>query len=577
MKKVKTKSTGTSTDNGAAIQVEVAAEIPNTEKHNISNLEAMMHMIKSTIGGGFLAMPEAFHNAGLLVGSIGIVILGIAVLNMMSFIVRCSQTLRSGKYAAAILAERNENNEDVEDVEEESTSNNQSNKQNNGKMLLLPPMDYPDTVEAVFKYGSNGYFASWGPLAKKFTTISLILTYYGVNIIYVCVVASTSKQLVDLYTAGGAVGTWSYMLNGLSIHWYPLAVALLIIPMGMVQIIKYLVPFSVIANGLISAGTIAMFYFIFTDDDGRNPLQENELSKLVVWPMTRWSLFAGSALCSMEGVGMLMHIENSMKYPLELAGPPSYTLHWSMVIIVLLNGALGFFGYIRYGERCLGSLPLNLPPNNRLSESVKIVVTLGILMTYGLQLTVTADLVWQWIKKKKVKNAVRKYGSKVVVIEKTKTSLDYNIMRFILIIGTVIIATAVPDVGPMISLVGSVGFSVLGLIVPAALETVWYWNPESEDDYEDSHQEMNSCDNVGVENGIGLASAAVLTQKVAKTDKAIRNIAIRRFLRHAKNFIYFILALFALTGGAFYNIREIITQSPDHSVPIVSEFSQTKV
>jgi len=50
-------------------------------------MEAMMHMIKSTIGGGFLAMPEAFHNAGLLVGSIGVVILGIAVLNMMSFIV----------------------------------------------------------------------------------------------------------------------------------------------------------------------------------------------------------------------------------------------------------------------------------------------------------------------------------------------------------------------------------------------------------------------------------------------------------------------------------------------------------
>lgn len=51
------------------------------------NASAMMHMIKSTIGGGFLAMPEAFHNAGLVVGSIGTMVLGIAVLNMMSFIV----------------------------------------------------------------------------------------------------------------------------------------------------------------------------------------------------------------------------------------------------------------------------------------------------------------------------------------------------------------------------------------------------------------------------------------------------------------------------------------------------------
>lgn len=138
----------------------------------------------------------------------------------------------------------------------------------------------------------------------------------------------------------------------------------------------------------------------------------------------------------------------------------------------------------------------------------------------------------------------------------------------------VIIATVVPDVGPMISLVGSVGFSVLGLIVPAALETVWYWNPESEDDFEDNHQEMNYCDNTAAEYGSGLASAAALTAKVAKTNKASRNLAIRRALRHVKNGIYVILALFALTGGAFYNLREIISQSPGHSVPAVTELSQ---
>jgi len=101
------------------------------------------------------------------------------------------------------------------------------------------------------------------------------------------------------------VETWSYAMHGLSVRWYPLLVALLIIPMGMIQLIKYLVPLSIIANGLISAGTVILFYFIFTDDGGRNPLSQEESAKLVVWPMTRWTLFAGSALCSMEGVGMV--------------------------------------------------------------------------------------------------------------------------------------------------------------------------------------------------------------------------------------------------------------------------------
>lgn len=47
----------------------------------------MTHLIKATIGGGLLAMPEAFHNCGWLVGILGTVILGLAVLNMMATVV----------------------------------------------------------------------------------------------------------------------------------------------------------------------------------------------------------------------------------------------------------------------------------------------------------------------------------------------------------------------------------------------------------------------------------------------------------------------------------------------------------
>ena len=50
----------------------------------------------------------------------------------------------------------------------------------------------------------------------------------------------------------------------------------------------------------------------------------------------------------------------------------------------------------------------------------------------------------------------------------------------VLLVIAVIVTTVVPDVGPMISLVGSVGFSVLGLQENAVLETAWYWDLESE-------------------------------------------------------------------------------------------------
>lgn len=115
-------------------------------------------------------------------------------------------------------------------------------------------------------------------------------------------------QLVDHFTTGAAVGTWSHTFNGLSLHLYPFAIALLVIPMGMIRLIKYLLPFSVVANILMSVGTLMLFYFIFTDDGVHDPLRPDEHAKLVVTEITRWTLFAGSALCSMEGVGMVSSI-----------------------------------------------------------------------------------------------------------------------------------------------------------------------------------------------------------------------------------------------------------------------------
>ncbi|KAL4135762.1 hypothetical protein QTP88_007352 [Uroleucon formosanum] len=423
--------------NASSVVSAAAAGIPTSDKHKISNNEALMHMVKATIGGGFLAMPEAFHNIGIVMGVVGTIILGLSVLNMMSCIVRCSQTLRSGKYVDIILAEQNGN---------KTVANGENNGNDNSKLpprqrysneLLLPPMDYPDTVAAVFTYRAQGRFAKYASFARHFTSTILVATYYGVNIIYVCIVASTSKQLIDQYTANAAVDSWRHSLHGLSIRWYPIIISVLIVPVGMVRLIKYLVPFSVAANACLLAGTAAVFYFILIG--GQDSLAPEEQAKLVVWPATRWTLFAGSALCSLEGVGMLLHIENAMSRPLELVGPPSYTLHRAMVVIVTMNSALGLFGYLRYGDRCEGSISLNLPQDNRLSEVIKIMIALGILLTYGLQLTVTTDLAWQGLRSKLVKSMGGSNNDDDVAKDDDSSPnmiTYYYSMRFILILGT---------------------------------------------------------------------------------------------------------------------------------------------
>lgn len=110
-------------------------------------------------------------------------------------------------------------------------------------------------------------------------------------------------QLVDQYTAGGAEGTWAHSLHGLSIRWYPAIAALLVVPVGMVRLIKYLVPFSVVANLCLMVGSSVIFYFIIA---GQGPVLSSEQeAKLIVFPASQWILFAGSTMCSLEGVGMV--------------------------------------------------------------------------------------------------------------------------------------------------------------------------------------------------------------------------------------------------------------------------------
>jgi len=113
------------------------------------------------------------------------------------------------------------------------------------------------------------------------------------------------------------------------------------------------------------------------------------------------------------------------------------------------------------------------------------------------------------------------------------------------------VATAVPDIGPLVSLVGSVGFSVLGLLMPVAMEIVWYWYPKEhggdDDDNHDDHVDR------GQANGAKKPTATAVGH-----DRSRR---VRRIVRHVKNAVLLTLALSTLIGGAFYNVRDIVDRA----------------
>ena len=57
---------------------------------------------------------------------------------------------------------------------------------------------------------------------------------------------------------------------------------------------------------------------------------------------------------------MVLPLENKMKTPKDMRGWNG-VLNTGMTMVTCLYIAVGFFGYLKYGENVVGSITLNLP------------------------------------------------------------------------------------------------------------------------------------------------------------------------------------------------------------------------
>lgn len=58
-----------------------------------------------------------------------------------------------------------------------------------------------------------------------------------------------------------------------------------------------------------------------------------------------------------------MPVENSMKTPQHFTGCPG-VLNIAMVVVVSLYAVIGFFGYLKYGDKVQGTVTLNILESN---------------------------------------------------------------------------------------------------------------------------------------------------------------------------------------------------------------------
>lgn len=90
---------------------------------------------------------------------------------------------------------------------------------------------------------------------------------------------------------------------------------------------------------------------------------------------------------------MVLPVQNAMKKPRDFDRPCG-VLNMGMVIVTSLFLIIGFFGYLKYGDKIESSISLNLPSEDKLAQAVKILFATGVLLGFALQFFIAIQIMW---------------------------------------------------------------------------------------------------------------------------------------------------------------------------------------
>ncbi|CAG9831221.1 unnamed protein product [Diabrotica balteata] len=305
---------------------------------------AFIHLVKSSLGTGILAMPRAFKAAGLAVGFFGTLFVGFLCTHTVHILVSASQ-----------------------------------------KMCVktkTPSMGYAETAEAVFQNGPRK-LRKFSGVARNFSDIALALTYAAGTAVYIVFISESLQKLVKVYYEPAGEDVWSL--------YFKLMILGPLILFCQVRELKHLVPFSFIANITMCVAFAITLYYTFVKIP-KVSIKERNL-------VTTWSglpSFFSTVIFAMEGIGTIMPVENSMITP-QFLGCPG-VLNMGMAIIVTFFASLGCFGYYAFGDETAATITQNLPNEELLAQLVQAAISSAVFFTFMLQFYVPTETIWKKVK-----------------------------------------------------------------------------------------------------------------------------------------------------------------------------------
>ncbi|CAG0895414.1 unnamed protein product [Cyprideis torosa] len=409
---------------------------PKREKGETTNWHTFLHLLKGNIGTGIQAMPEAIKNSGLLVGSVGVVIMGVVCVYCMHMLSRCATLLK--------IHPHNPYDDDM-------------------------AFGYAEVAEAAFKTGPSR--SKWLAVhARRTVNLFLIITQFGFCCVYIVYVASNLKKILD-----------PRFQEEISIYAYTAMTLVPFILLSWIRNLKLLAPVSMVANLLMALSLIFIFRYLL--EDIPDPSDRKLFASWKQLP-----LYFGTAIYAFEGIGLVLPLKAEMRDPDAFDGPTGI-LNTGMTVVVCLYTATGFYGYLKYGEDVQGSITLNLPHDEPLAVSVQVMMTIAIFFSYALQFYVPMEILWPHVQSRIperhqypmefVFRTILVVFTYVAAQEKTGTRLRFSLIEkfypsFLIWYEEVSLAILIPNIGLFISLVGAVSSSFLAVVFPPILDIITF-------------------------------------------------------------------------------------------------------
>uniref|UniRef100_A0A8C5MSP8 Solute carrier family 36 member 1 n=1 Tax=Leptobrachium leishanense TaxID=445787 RepID=A0A8C5MSP8_9ANUR len=376
--------------------------------------QTLVHLLKGNIGTGLLGLPLAVKNAGIVLGPISLVFMGIIAVHCMDLLVKCANH----------FCQRDQR----------------------------PFVDYGDAVMYSMESAPFQWMRANSIWGRRIVGFFLILTQLGFCCVYFVFLADNIKQVVE--AANSTTNDCSFnktvvRTESMDSRLYMLSFLPFLILLVFITNLRYLTVFSLLAN-LAMLGSVVMIY-IYIGQDIPDPSHLSYVSSWRAYP-----LFFGTAIFAFEGIGVVLPLENKMKIPHHFP----VVLYVGMATVTVLYISMGTLGYLRFGDDIQSSITLNLP-NCWLYQSVKLLYSFGIFITFALQFYVAAEII--------VPTFTSKVPDRCVLLVDLAT-------RSFLVCVTCALAVLIPRLDLIITLVGSVSSSALALIIPPLLEIFTYYS-----------------------------------------------------------------------------------------------------